>query len=122
VVTYADGAKSALLGVPRELIRSRGAVSSEVAAEMAKGARRAAGSSLALAITGIAGPDGGTAAKPVGTVFIALAHGGGCQASRHLFRGDRRDIRALSAFTALDILRRHLLSLPPLRNNGNPSQ
>jgi nicotinamide-nucleotide amidase len=110
MVTYADSAKTNLLGVSRELIRSRGAVSSEVAAEMARGARKAAGSTLALAVTGIAGPDGGTAAKPVGTVFIALAHSEGCQTTRHYFRGSREEIRSITAFTALDILRRHLLS------------
>jgi nicotinamide-nucleotide amidase len=96
------------LGVSRELLRSRGAVSDEVAAEMAKGARRTSGSDIALAVTGIAGPDGGTAAKPVGTVHIALADAASCMVSRHLFRGSREDIRALTVFAALDRLRRHL--------------
>jgi nicotinamide-nucleotide amidase len=119
VVTYADSAKTALLGVSRELLRSRGAVSNEAAIEMARGARRAAGSSIALAVTGIAGPDGGTPAKPVGTVFIALAHDGGCQATRHEFRGSRTEIRTITAFSALDILRRHLLSLADRQGTKN---
>jgi nicotinamide-nucleotide amidase len=108
VVSYADEAKSRLLGVSRELLRSRGAVSDEVAAEMAKGAWRTSGSDIALAVTGIAGPDGGTAAKPVGTVHIALADAASCMVSRHLFMGSREDIRALTVFAALDRLRRHL--------------
>jgi nicotinamide-nucleotide amidase len=112
VVSYADDAKSRLLGVSRELLRSRGAVSDEVAAEMAKGARRASGSDIALAVTGIAGPEGGTPAKPVGTVHIALADAASCTVSRHLFRGSREDIRALTVFAALDRLRRHLT--PPV--------
>lgn len=72
-VTYANAAKTELLGVPSSLIERHGAVSSEVATAMAEGARHRAQSSLALAITGIAGPNGGSAAKPVGLVYIGLA-------------------------------------------------
>jgi nicotinamide-nucleotide amidase len=108
-VTYADAAKIGLLGVQPALIRNKGAVSKEVAIEMARGMRKAAGSDLALAITGIAGPDGGTIDKPVGTVFMALADATGCQVRHFNFPGTREDIRNISTFTAMDWLRRHLL-------------
>jgi nicotinamide-nucleotide amidase len=76
---------------------------------MARGIRRAAGTALGLAVTGIAGPDGGTPEKPVGTVFIALATATGERVEEFRFRGDRREIRLLSACTALDWLRRQAL-------------
>ena len=79
---------------------------------MAKGMRRAANSDLALAITGIAGPEGGTAEKPVGTVFTALATAGGCVCQRLQLQGTRDLIRRAASFRALDTVRRHLLDLP----------
>jgi len=109
-VTYADAAKTRILGIPPDLVREKGAVSSEVAVAMAEGIRQRSGSDLALAVTGIAGPAGGSEEKPVGTVFIALAHRAGCQAERYRFFGNRQEIRTITAFTALDRLRRHLLS------------
>ena len=112
-VTYANEAKSRILGVPPELIATHGAVSSEVARAMAKGARQVAGSDIALAVTGIAGPDGGTPEKPVGTVFIALASRSGCHAKGYRFSGGRDEVRILTAFTAMDWLRRHLMSQLP---------
>jgi nicotinamide-nucleotide amidase len=119
VVTYSNEAKCRLLGVPPELIASYGAVSSEVARAMAKGARQTAGSDIALAVTGIAGPDGGTPEKPVGTVFIALASRAGCHAKGYRFPGGRDEVRTLTAFTAMDWLRRHLMSqLPPSSADG----
>jgi nicotinamide-nucleotide amidase len=85
-------------------------VSAEVAKAMARGARRLAGSDIALAVTGIAGPDGGSPEKPVGTVFIALADGAGCSAKEYRFSGDRERIRTITAVTAMDWLRRRLLA------------
>jgi len=76
---------------------------------MAKGVRLAAGSDLGLAVTGIAGPDGGTDDKPVGTVFISLAAPDGCWTKRFQFSGSRDEIRTITAWTALDWLRRYLL-------------
>ena len=107
-VTYSNAAKERLLGVPQIILDTRGAVSSECAAAMAAGARMAAGSDLGLAVTGIAGPDGGTDDKPVGTVFISLAAPEGCWTRRFLFGGTREDVRTLTAWTALDWLRHYL--------------
>jgi competence/damage-inducible protein CinA-like protein len=109
-VTYANAAKMRQLGVPQALLEEHGAVSTQVAEAMAQGMRRAAGSDLALAVTGIAGPDGGTAEKPVGTVYIALADRDGCAVRRCLFSGSREEIRTVTAVTALDWLRRRLLT------------
>mgnify|MGYP000412774904 CR=1 FL=1 len=114
-VTYANSAKEAVLGVPAEILEQHGAVSEPCARAMAEGARRLSGADLAVAITGIAGPDGGTPDKPVGLVHFALAHAGGTVASRRIFRNRGRDpVRALAAHHALDMVRRHLLGLPPL--------
>ena len=110
VVTYTNAAKTRYLEVPPMLLEERGAVSGEVAMAMAKGMRRVSGSDIALAVTGIAGPDGGTSEKPVGTVFIALANRAGCHAKRYSFIGDREEIRTITALTAMDWLRRQLLS------------
>ena len=110
LVTYADEAKIRYLDLPRELLQSKGAVSMETARAMAWGARRRSGCDLALAVTGIAGPDGGTEAKPVGTVFIAIADQGGCVAKGFRFTGDREKIRTMTAYTAMDWLRRRLMS------------
>ncbi|QXE90450.1 competence/damage-inducible protein A [Geomonas subterranea] len=108
-VTYSNAAKSRMLQVPPGLIEGHGAVSAEVAGAMAQGAREAAGSDLALSVTGIAGPDGGTEDKPVGTVYIALADGGTCRVERCNFQGDRTRVRAITCFTALNMLREYLL-------------
>jgi nicotinamide-nucleotide amidase len=110
-VTYSNAAKMRLLGASRELLEEKGAVSSEVAMAMARGMRKLAGSDIALAVTGVAGPDGGTSEKPVGTVFIALAALSCCQAKRYRFYGDRAEIRAITSFMAMDWLRRYLGSL-----------
>ena len=109
IVTYSNAAKSRLLGVPAELLVSFGAVSSECAAAMASGVRLASGSDLGLAVTGIAGPDGGSEEKPVGTVFISLAAADGCRTRRFQFNGSRDEIRVITAWSALDWLRRYLL-------------
>jgi nicotinamide-nucleotide amidase len=109
VVSYANDAKQNLLGVREETLRAHGAVSAESAVEMARGARERFGSDLAMAITGIAGPDGGTPEKPVGTVFLALAGRDGPEISKkRLFVGDRAVIRRASAIHALELVRRRL--------------
>lgn len=110
-VTYSNDAKSRALDVPVELIGEKGAVSSAVAMAMAKGIRRKSGSDIALAVTGVAGPNGGTEEKPVGTVYLALAGPSDCKAKHYKFFGDRERIRAITAFTAMDWLRRYLLSV-----------
>jgi len=109
VVTYSNNAKMRLLGVSAELLKSCGAVSSECAAAMSKGVRAASGSDLGLAVTGIAGPEGGGDDKPVGTVFISLAAPDGCWTKRFQFNGNRDEVRVLTTWTALDWLRRYLL-------------
>lgn len=108
-VTYANRAKEQQLGVPSELLEKHGAVSEPVVTAMANGARQRSGSTYALAISGVAGPDGGTPAKPVGTVCIALGHPDGCAARTFNFPGDREMVRERSAKMALTLLRYHLL-------------
>ncbi len=101
-VTYADAAKERALAVSAELLRAHGAVSREVAEAMARGAARRAGAELALAVTGIAGPDGGSAEKPVGLVWIATSFRGEVQSTERRFPPVERDaIRRLAAHTAL---------------------
>lgn len=109
-VTYSNAAKARQLGVSEALLEKQGAVSSEVAEAMAAGIRAKSGSDLALSITGIAGPDGGTDEKPVGTVFISLACPGGSRTEHFRFYGSRDNIRTITAWTALDWLRRYLLT------------
>ena len=109
VVSYANDAKETLLGVSDETLRQHGAVSAEAALEMARGARERFGADVAVAITGIAGPDGGSPEKPVGTVFFALAtRGSGESAKKRLFVGDRGVIRRAAAIHALELVRRRL--------------
>lgn len=112
VVAYANEAKRDLLGVPEPLLREHGAVSAQVARAMAEGARARLGADLAIATTGISGPDGGTAEKPVGLVWIAFASSAGTEAEQMVFPFDRERHRALTAQTALDWIRRALLGLP----------
>jgi len=111
VVVYSNAAKVQMLGVPGELIDSAGAVSAEVAEKMAEGVRRGSNATLGLAITGIAGPAGGSEGKPVGTVFIALASPKGIVSRRYQFMGDRNQIQTISAYTAIDWVRRYFLNL-----------
>ncbi len=110
-VTYANVAKSGFLGVSPELLAAKGAVSAEVAMAMAQGVRRLSGSDISLAITGIAGPEGGTPDKPVGTVYIAMATRAGCRTKLFHFHGSREEIRTITAFMAMNWLRTYLLSL-----------
>ena len=109
IAAYADEAKTALLGVPPDTLAAEGAVSRAVAERMAEGVRRRAGNAWGLAVTGIAGPGGGSRAKPVGLVWIAVA-GPVNRAERHRFPGDRPLVRRLTSTYALDLLRRSLLA------------
>ena len=111
-ITYTEAMKTAVLNVPAALLEREGAVSEPVAEAMAKGARAIAGATYALSVTGFAGPDGGTEANPVGTVYIGLAHPAGCDVRRVQFLGDRARVRMLAAQAALDMLRRKLKQLP----------
>lgn len=108
VVSYSNAAKMDLLRVPEETLAQSGAVSAECARAMSLGVREIFHSALGLAVTGIAGPTGGTPEKPVGTVHIGLATPKGVTLFHHLFHGTREEIKTLSAQTALDRLRREL--------------
>jgi len=113
VVSYSNQAKIELLGVSAALIERHGAVSAEVAAAMAKGIRERSGVSIGLSVTGIAGPGGGTATKPVGLVYVALnADNGDAVTREHRFNGDRSVVKQRSSQAALDVLRRWLLASP----------
>ena len=101
-VTYGNAAKTDLLGVPVELLTQYGAVSREVVAAMAEGARQRAAADVAVAVTGIAGPDGGSTEKPVGSVWLAWAIAGRPTATRlSVFSGDREAVRVQTTATAL---------------------
>jgi nicotinamide-nucleotide amidase len=110
VVTYSNTAKEELLGVPGDMIADFGAVSEAVARAMAEGALTRSGASLAVAVTGIAGPGGGTPMKPVGTVHFAVARLGGLTSHRAgLFEGmDRNGVRLAATSLALELLRERL--------------
>lgn len=103
-VTYANEAKTQMLGVPEVLLAAQGAVSPEVAAAMAVGARERAEAALAVSTTGIAGPGGGSSAKPVGTVWFGLASAHGVTTSTKIFAGDRDAIRQQAVTFALALL------------------
>jgi len=109
LVTYTNQAKIARLGVEPGLIEQHGAVSRQVARAMAEGARCATGASLGLSATGIAGPEGGTAQKPVGLVYIGLSWGNDSVVMEKRFLGNRNENRAYTTNAALDLVRRHLL-------------
>jgi nicotinamide-nucleotide amidase len=110
IICYSNNAKIELLGVPPDLIERHGAVSANVAAAMAKGVRERSGVSIGLSVTGIAGPGGATATKPVGLVYVGLDADNGDSVTReHRFHGDRSVIKQRSSQAALDLLRRWLL-------------
>src|SRR5215813_1858317 len=108
VVSYSNEAKIDLLGVPKEWIETHGAVSEQVAAAMAAGIRKRAGSTFGIGVTGVAGPGGGSPEKPVGLVYIGLADGSQTTTRKFLFPGDRQFIRMLSVNAALDMVRRRI--------------
>ena len=106
IVAYSNEVKAAQLGVPEEVLATFGAVSAETAAAMAEGARERLGADVAVSVTGVAGPGGGTAEKPVGLVFL---HAAGPQGERRLrldFPGDRETIRGRATVAALHLVRR----------------
>jgi PncC family amidohydrolase len=104
IISYSDEAKRSLLGVPAEVLAAHGAVSAQVARAMAEGARERLASDIAAAVTGIAGPDGGTPAKPVGLTYVAVADGDGVEVRRLLWAGDRTANKLSSAEAALELL------------------
>jgi nicotinamide-nucleotide amidase len=115
-VTYSNAAKARDLGVSTDTLERHGAVSEETARKMAAGALQRSGAEVAIAITGVAGPDGGTSAKPVGTVWfaVALRDGGDAQARVQHFTGDRDSIRRDSVKYALE----WLVAIQVLANAG----
>jgi len=108
-LVYTNHLKTALAGVPADLLTDHGAVSEPVAEALAIGARQRTGSTYALAVTGIAGPSGGSQARPVGTVIIGLASPSECFSRQYHFLGDRTRVRILATQYALDLLRRELI-------------
>ena len=110
LVTYSNAAKQEFLGVQKATLESHGAVSKEVAREMAEGARARTGADYALAVTGIAGPGGGTEEKPVGTVFIGLASAAVTVVVRNLNPYDRETFKLVTAQQAMELLRRKMVS------------
>jgi PncC family amidohydrolase len=108
LISYSDALKRSELGVPGETLERHGAVSAQTCVAMADGARRRYGADLALAITGIAGPDGGTADKPVGLTYVAVADARGRAVRRHVWHGDRQANKLASAKAALELLLEHL--------------
>jgi nicotinamide-nucleotide amidase len=104
-VTYSNAAKTELLGVPAELIATSGAVSAEVAEAMARGALERSRADVAVALTGVAGPSGGTTEKPVGLVYLGAARrGGASRGLRQIYQGDRGTVRLRSVEDALGML------------------
>ena len=104
IVSYSDDAKEHLLGVPAAAIAAHGAVSAQVARSMAEGARSRFGSAIAAAVTGIAGPDGGTESKPVGLTYVAVADAAGVDVRRFTWPGDRGANKQASAEAVLELL------------------
>lgn len=108
IISYSNKSKIEILNVPAEILKQKGAVSQETAISMASWIRKLSGTDLGVAITGIAGPDGGTPLKPVGLVFIALSTDSGSFCEKYLFNGNREAIKRRSALAALDLIRRYL--------------
>jgi nicotinamide-nucleotide amidase len=112
VIAYHNDVKQQLLGVPANELAEHGAVSEVVARQMASGVRALVGARVGIAITGVAGPGGGTEEKPVGTVWMAVDVGGEVRAHRSVFVGDRGEIRFRASQFALELLRRMLAATP----------
>jgi PncC family amidohydrolase len=108
IIAYSDAVKKSIVGVKRSTLERFGAVSAQTAREMARGVRHRFRSDIGVAITGIAGPGGGTAKKPVGLVYIAVAGGQRCMVKRFMFIGGRQTIRRSSVEKAFDMLREML--------------
>jgi nicotinamide-nucleotide amidase len=103
-VTYSNDVKIALADVPTDVLKAHGAVSADVARAMAEGTRRRLDVDVAVAVTGIAGPDGGTADKPVGLTYVAVADRDGSDVRRYVWNGDRSGNKRLSAAAALEFV------------------
>ncbi len=116
-VVYSNEAKTRRLGVPAALVAKHGAVSAAVAKAMAAGIRRTSGADYGLAITGVAGPGGGTARKPVGLVYVALARSAGLTVEKNLFLGGREQTKFQASQKALDILRKVLIKTAEKKYN-----
>lgn len=112
LVTYANDVKVTLAEVPADALGAHGAVSAQVAKAMAEGTRRRLGVDVAVAVTGVAGPDGGTADKPVGLTYVAIADGDGSDVRRHVWDSDRSGNKRLSAAAALDFVLERIGSRP----------
>lgn len=104
LVTYDDAVKTALADVPPSVLEAHGAVSAQVAVAMAEGARHRLGVDVAIAVTGIAGPDGGTDTKPVGLTYVAIADAAGDDVRRHVWSSDRSGNKRASAAAALSLV------------------
>ena len=113
VVSYSNDAKNRILGVNHNTLEKYGAVSRETALEMAEGVRRIGDTDLAVAVTGIAGPGGGSDDKPVGLVYISLATRDGVECQKFIFEGDREGIREATARAALEMIRIYILKNKP---------
>ncbi|NPV42951.1 MAG: competence/damage-inducible protein A [Firmicutes bacterium] len=111
IISYSNKSKIEILNVPVEILKQKGAVSQEMAISMASWIRKLSGTDLGVAITGIAGPDGGAPLKPVGLVFITLSTDSGDLCEEYLFSGNREAIKRRSALAALDLIRRHLKTI-----------
>jgi len=109
-VAYANTAKTAVLGVSEDTLRGHGAVSAEVAAEMAEGARRSFNCDVAVSVTGIAGPSGASSEKPLGCCHFAVSYPGGTVVEQSVFSGSRSQVQQKAAHAALDLLRRTVIS------------
>lgn len=105
VISYSNEAKANLLGVDRGTLKAKGAVSEEVAMQMAAGVRRALGADIGIGVTGVAGPGGGTATKPVGLVYIAVSSSEASICRRSIFKGSRSSIKEQSVVKALEMLK-----------------
>ncbi len=110
VVTYANEAKEKFLGVPHDMLMQHGAVSSQVAEAMARGAIRFAGADVSIAVTGIAGPGGGTQEKPVGLVYMACCIKENVVVEKHIFTGDRQSVRESTVEEALKLVLKSLIN------------
>jgi len=111
-VTYSDQLKRDLVGVPAEVLVAHGAVSAQTAIAMAVGGRARTGADLGAAVTGIAGPDGGSDQKPVGLTYVAVADGRGTEVRRHLWSGSRTDNKLASAEALLDLILERIDAAP----------
>jgi PncC family amidohydrolase len=109
VVSYTNEVKADVIGVDRRILEAKGAVSEEVARQMAEGVRTRIHTDIGVGITGIAGPGGGTADKPVGLVYIAVSGSRETQCTRNVFIGKRREIKFRATQKALDMIRQYLL-------------